>query len=394
NSIDEGFCIYELLYDDVGKPVDLRWVEVNPAYEKHTGLKDTVGKLASEVMPGTENYWLEIYDKVVKTGEAVRFENWHEPTGRWYYTFASRIGSAGSNQVAVVFSDITERKQVEEALRESEERKAFLLMLSDALRPLNDALAIEETITRLAMDFFGSDRCYYCQIEADQAVIKRDAAREGLPSVAGVYPMSTLPIFKAVVDSGKPFVVHDVNSSNLVDEPLRQLCLQLQVISFIDIPVIKNGIPLGVLCVVQSTPRHWTALEIELAEETAERTWAAVERAKAEEALNESEKRFRNLIESYAQAVWETNATGQVVTDSPSWRAYTGQTIDEWLDYGWVNAIHPDDRAYAERQWREAIASKSLVDASFRLKHAASGGYRWTNVRATPILNEDDNVTK
>ena len=65
---------------------------------------------------------------------------------------------------------------------------------------------------------------------------------------------------------------------------------------------------------------------------------------------------YRLLIERWAQAVWETDPDGIVIADSPSWRAYTGQTLQEWLGYGWLEAIHPDDRPYAERQWWEATA--------------------------------------
>ncbi len=117
------------------------------------------------------------------------------------------------------------------------------------------------------------------------------------------------------------------------------------------------------------------------------------ERRRIDAALRESEARHRNLLGSFAQAVWETSAEGVVVTDSPSWRAYTGQTLEEWLGYGWLNAIHPDDRAYAERQWREAMAARRLVDAEFRLR-APDGGWRWTNVRATPLIDAAGNIEK
>jgi PAS domain S-box-containing protein/excisionase family DNA binding protein len=117
------------------------------------------------------------------------------------------------------------------------------------------------------------------------------------------------------------------------------------------------------------------------------------ERKMAEVALGESEQRFRRLVETYAQAVWETNAAGEVVLDSPSWRAYTGQTFEEWIGYGWLNAIHADDREYAEHQWREAVAVGREVDAEFRLVYA-KGGYRWTNVRATPLFTEEGRIAK
>ena len=110
-------------------------------------------------------------------------------------------------------------------------------------------------------------------------------------------------------------------------------------------------------------------------------------------ALRESDSRHRLLVDSWAQAVWETDANGVVVTDSPSWRAYTGQTLDEWLGYGWLDAIHPEDRAYAERQWREAVAAQALVNAEFRLR-ALDGDWRWTNVRAAPVLDEQRRIEK
>jgi PAS domain S-box-containing protein len=117
------------------------------------------------------------------------------------------------------------------------------------------------------------------------------------------------------------------------------------------------------------------------------------EQRKDERAIRESEARHRLLIESWAQAVWETDASGAVVVDSPSWRAYTGQTLDEWLGYGWLDAIHPDDRAFAERQWREAIAAQGLVDAEFRLR-APGGEWRWTNVRAAPMTRANGQIEK
>ncbi|MCJ2084733.1 PAS domain S-box protein [Methylobacterium sp. E-005] len=113
----------------------------------------------------------------------------------------------------------------------------------------------------------------------------------------------------------------------------------------------------------------------------------------AEHALRGSEERHRLLVESWAQAVWETDADGVVTVDSPSWRAYTGQTLEEWRGYGWLNAIHPDDRAYAERQWREAIAARNLVNAEFRLR-APDGGWRWTNVRAAPARNAEGGIER
>ncbi|OZI05749.1 hypothetical protein BWI93_23985, partial [Siphonobacter sp. BAB-5385] len=91
---------------------------------------------------------------------------------------------------------------------------------------------------------------------------------------------------------------------------------------------------------------------------------------------------YQIFMESFAQAFWETDAKGMVTTDSPSWRAYTGQSLEEWLGEGWAKAVHPDDQEYALSQWQEAARLRQPVNAEFRLR-SPTGGWRWTNVRAT-----------
>ena len=102
---------------------------------------------------------------------------------------------------------------------------------------------------------------------------------------------------------------------------------------------------------------------------------------------------YKILLESFAQATWETDAQGLVLADSPSWRAYTGQTLAQWMGEGWVAAIHPEDRQYALHQWQQAVVEQRPVNAEFRLR-SPDGGWRWTNVRATAILDSDGRVHK
>jgi PAS domain S-box-containing protein len=127
NSIDEGFNLIEVIFDDSGKPVDHRILEANLSQEKMTGLKDVVGKRARELLPDIEDYWIENFGQVAITGKPVRLENRIEGLDRWFDVYASRVGGEGSRKVAVIFNDITQRKRAEEALHQSEERLNFAL---------------------------------------------------------------------------------------------------------------------------------------------------------------------------------------------------------------------------------------------------------------------------
>ena len=126
SSIDEGFCVIELIFNELNQAVDYRFLEVNPTFERQVGLHEAAGQLVSELIPNLEPYWYEIYGRVSQTGEAVRFINEVKGLGRWLDVYACRVGGPDSRKVAVVFNDISERRRSEEALRNSEERYRYL----------------------------------------------------------------------------------------------------------------------------------------------------------------------------------------------------------------------------------------------------------------------------
>ncbi len=113
----------------------------------------------------------------------------------------------------------------------------------------------------------------------------------------------------------------------------------------------------------------------------------------AQRALRESEERFRALVRSSAQTVWETTPEGLVIKDSPSWREFTGQHLEESLAEGWVNAIHPADREHALDVWNSALGSGEPLEVEYRLQRP-DGTYRWTVVRAAPIHGADGQIVK
>jgi len=167
-SIDDGFCVIEMLFDENNRPIDYRFLEINPVFEQQTGLQQAVGKTARQLVPDLEDHWFEIYGQVVLTGESVRFENGSEAMNRWFEVYACRVGLSQSRKVAVLFKDISERKRIEaereqilqreQTAREAAERAnkikdEFLAVLSHELRsPLNPILGWSKLLQEHKLD--------------------------------------------------------------------------------------------------------------------------------------------------------------------------------------------------------------------------------------------------
>jgi PAS domain S-box-containing protein len=123
----DGFALHQILCDGAGKPVDYRFLNVNPAFERLTGLlgRDIIGKTVLELMPETESHWIETYGQVALTGKPVFFEHYSSQIGKHFEVSAF---SPQPGCFACIFADVTERKMAEAARRESENRLEHLLL--------------------------------------------------------------------------------------------------------------------------------------------------------------------------------------------------------------------------------------------------------------------------
>ncbi|MGP1383131.1 MAG: PAS domain S-box protein [Thainema sp.] len=219
-NMNEGFCLAEVLFDADNQPIDYRLLETNSVFEKHSGLKDAQGKTARELHPELEQDWIDLYGNVVLTGEPARYENYSEALGRWFDVSAFRIGQPESRKVAILFEDISQRKQTEVALQVSEER-------------------------------------------------------------------------------------------------------------------------------------------------------------------------YRSLVEATAHIIWnELGDRGEFMSPQPAWSAFTGQTFDELKGWGWLNAVHPDDRAPTTQAWLIALENRALYEFEHRVRRH-DGVYRHMAVRAVPVFEDN-----
>ncbi len=219
-SIDAGFCVIEMLDSDY------RFLEVNPAFERQTGLKDAVGRTMRELAPAHEEHWYEIYGRVADTGEPTRFINQAAALGRWYEVFAFRVGDARSRRVGILFNDITERVQAQRGLEEEARRKdEFLATLAHELRnplaPIRNAVSLlqlrsdpddelrqvgallDRQVTQLARlvdDLLDVSRVTFGKVNLQRASIDlRDVARD---AVATSQPLFTVKVHQVKLELG------------------------------------------------------------------------------------------------------------------------------------------------------------------------------------------------
>ncbi|MFO1154352.1 MAG: HWE histidine kinase domain-containing protein [Rhodospirillales bacterium] len=110
-------------------------------------------------------------------------------------------------------------------------------------------------------------------------------------------------------------------------------------------------------------------------------------------AVRASEARYRGVVEASQQLVWTCRADGSVFEDSPTWRSYTGQSFTQLRGFGWLNAIHFEDREATLKRWRATQDTGAAYQAEYRLFHRPSGTYRWVLSRARPLRGDDGHGT-
>jgi PAS domain S-box-containing protein len=109
-------------------------------------------------------------------------------------------------------------------------------------------------------------------------------------------------------------------------------------------------------------------------------------RKQTELALFESEERYRSLVNATSAIVWIADPYGAFMQPQPAWQAYTGQEFAAYRSWGWLNALHEDDRAPIAAEWLRALDERSTYRSGGRIWHAASQRYRWFEVQAAPVF--------
>ncbi|CAO4154081.1 Blue-light-activated histidine kinase [Methylorubrum thiocyanatum] len=281
--------------------------------------------------------------------------------------------------------ETTDRILAERALREREEQQAFVLGLSDALRPLADPLEVQAVACRLLGEHLQADYTYYLDLyEAEGfAVIAQDFARAGLPSRAGSYPLDLVDWAIPHHEQGQPIAITDVRTSPMVPDHCRERVLADRVVSLLGIPLLKEGRLVGALAVSMTTPREWTPAEITLATEIGERTWATMERARAEKTAREADIRLRTMADAAPVLIWDVHSSGTIFVND-HYLDFFGVASDAVGAHGWEKFLHPEDAERHLALFREAFRQRRSFTDEARLRRA-DGQYRWLSSSGRPL---------
>ncbi|UOG77645.1 PAS domain-containing protein (plasmid) [Hymenobacter tibetensis] len=512
HAMDQGFCVVEVVFDETSwQAIDFRYRELNPAFVHQSGLPaDTLGRSIRELLPDLDPFWFTTYGAVARSGEPQRFEHHVPQVSRWFDVHAFRVGAPEARQVGVLFHDITARKQ-------QQQQQAFLLGFSDALRAETSAPHVAYRALGLLCAQLQLDRCYIgiYDLAQDRGIFPQQVGNHRIPPLPAEVRLSDFPDALRVAYD-RTLVIDDLTHTEGLSDTDRQNLGALGMRALVA-ATLRRGAdePQWAIVALSADVRPWTPGEVALLEAATERTWAALERARAEEALRQSGEEFRLLVTTTSDTVyrlsadctqleqllgkdfladtlspsrtWTTqyipdedlprvqaaiadaigrkgplalehrvrqadgtvgwahtravpvlDAQGEVTSwlgaatnitarkqaeealreseerfravanlvpdllwrstpDSDTtwynqrWYEYTGQTPAEAARYGWTDVIHPDDRAASSHRYHTAVVSGQPLGQEHRIR-SAQGEYRWFQVQARPLLSEHGTV--
>jgi PAS domain S-box-containing protein len=199
-----------------------------------------------------------------------------------------------------------------------------------------------------------------------------------------------------VIRTGRSSMLPDIPDELLVkatrDAEHLRIARELGLRSAMTVPLTARGRTFGALALVNSeSGRRFTSEDLTLAEQLAGRAALAVDNARLYTGAVRAEERFRSLIHATAQAVWVTQPDGAVSEDSPSWRAFTGQSREEYQGYGWLAVVHPEDQERVRRGWQAARAIKQPYEVEMRVCRP-DGSWAIILSRAVPMLDAQGQV--
>jgi PAS domain S-box-containing protein len=356
--------------------------------------EELVGKTPVDFDPDVTPAMLEELDRKLNAEEMVSFESRHRRKDGTIFPVEVRgraFWEEGQRLLVSLARDVSERKY-DEALLDGQKRILELIIQGE---PLADVLAVLcRTIEELAQ---GEMLASVLLLDADGVHLRHGAA----PSLPESYNRAVdgLAIGPAVGSCGTAAYRREaVYVSDIASDPLwvpfAELALSHGLRACWSSPILSHtGEVLGTFAMYYRQPRHPNSLDLRAVDIVTRTVAIAIERTRAEQALRESEHRWRCLAESLPQLVWAATADGSCDYFSTQWTQHTGIPEGELLGWRWLETLHPDDREPTRRFWLDSVAGRRPYDVEYRVRRQ-DGVYRWFKTRGVPIRDSDGSIVK
>ncbi len=379
----EGFFVGQIIHDEAGRAADFRFKEVNPAFERLTGLIGAAGRTLHEVLAGADGEFLETFARVVRTGEPAHFEiQVSALQNRWFEVRARRTEP---DCFAVLFLDVSERKSAELQAKLNERRQAALVTLGDRLRDVKDI----SSITAVAMEIVGTTldvgRAGYGRVDVTQEylTIENDWTSKGVTTLAGSYRFEDFGIgLGKSLRRGELLVIPDIAMHPITaGESERWKALDIRAV--INVPLVENGALAALLFIQDPSPRVWTEADLTFVRKVADRTWAAAERARALQELQQSEEFARSVLASSPDCVKVVDLDGRLLSINDGGRRQLEiDDVAPYLFQHWAG-LWGEKRDTAEQALATAMQGHTARFEGFC--PTAKGTSKWWEVVVTPV---------
>lgn len=321
-----GFALYEIILNKKGKPVDYSFLQVNPAFEKLTGLKssDILYRTVKEVMPEIEDYWIDTYGKVALTGKHIRYENYSKELNRYYEVVAY---CPKKMQFAVIISDITERKQLELVEETRKEEIQQLALLAEQLIKVQDLDKFYNLIGKTIQNIIGKGYIVITQYQPDEdnMCIKKfygiGKKLETLAKILGINPIGfTIPLSDSVryllhnyhahfykYEGGIRELFHGVINESLAAPVTKAFDIK----DVYGISLMQKNFILGSITIFTTSANN--SLKLELLESLILQASNAMQRIIYGEDIKEKEQQFRSIFNNSEDAIFILDSEGYVI---------------------------------------------------------------------------------
>jgi PAS domain S-box-containing protein len=304
DTLIEGFCTIEMIFDAAGKPVDYRFLEINPAFERQTGLIGAQGKTMRELAPQHEAHWFEIYGKVAQTGEPAYFENEAKALGRVFDVCAYRVGGPGSKNVAILFNDISARKLAEEKVLAQLGQLALLNQITRAIGERQDLASIFQVVVGTLEAEMPVDFGCICTLDALDGIFTVTcvgtrsaalAAELGIPERARI-TIDTNGLGRCL----KGELVHEPDIADL-HFPFTEKLARVGLRALVAAPLQIESRVFGVLIAARRAPHSFSSGDCEFLLQASEHVALAAHQAETHAALQQAYQDLRQTQQAVMQ---------------------------------------------------------------------------------------------